>query len=119
VKDNFAVGGNHINQTINGLDTQNIYRLSFWVTVLNEQLSVGEAICTVDALQGSTLIQSWRLDYQSLGEYKQHTVDFRPVADGFEFDLRLRCSQDKKVTLTVALDDVSITEVGPAPEPTN
>jgi hypothetical protein len=119
VKNSLAVGGNHINQTINGLDTKNIYRLSFWVTVLDEELFVGAATCTVEALQGSTLIQSWRLEYQSLGEYKEHTVDFRPIADGFEFDLRLRCTQENKVTLTVALDDVSITDVGPAPEPTN
>ncbi|KAM0194658.1 hypothetical protein ACHAPI_006954 [Fusarium lateritium] len=119
VKNTLAVGGNHINQTINGLDTANIYRLSFYVTVLNEELSIGAATCKVEALQGSAVIGSWPLDYQTLGQYKQHTVDFRPIADGFEFDLRLRCTQENKVTLTVALDDVSITEVGPAPEETD
>lgn len=117
MKNTLAVGGNHINQTINGLDKKNIYRLTFYVTVLNKQLSIGAATCKVEALQGSTVIQSWPLDYQSLGEYKEHTVDFKPIADEFEFDLRLRCTQENKVTLTVALDDVSITEVGPAPEP--
>ncbi|CAJ0550169.1 Ff.00g100990.m01.CDS01 [Fusarium sp. VM40] len=114
-----AVGGNHINQTINGLDTKNIYRLTFYVTVLDEQLSVGNAICSIEAIQGSELIQTWRLEYDNLGEYVERTVDFIPVADGFEFDLRLRCTQENKVTLTVALDDVSITDQGPAPAPTN
>ncbi|KAG5661986.1 hypothetical protein KAF25_004225 [Fusarium avenaceum] len=114
-----TVGGNHINQTINGLNTKNIYRLTFYVTVLNEQLSVGKAICSVEAMQGSELIQTWRLEYDNLGEYVERTVDFIPVADGFEFDLRLRCTQENKVTLTVALDDVSITDQGPAPAPTS
>ncbi|KIL88628.1 hypothetical protein FAVG1_07875 [Fusarium avenaceum] len=117
--DSLAVEGNHINQTINGLHTKNIYRLTFYVTVLNEQLSVGKAICSVEAIQGSELIQTWRLEYDNLGEYVERTVDFIPVADEFEFNLRLRCTQENKVTLTVALDDVSITDQRPAPAPTS
>ncbi|WZH48326.1 hypothetical protein QYS62_009500 [Fusarium acuminatum] len=118
-KDTLAVGGNHINQTITALNTLNIYRLTFYVSVLNEELSVGRALCSIEALQGSELIQTWRLEYNNLGEYVERTVDFRPTGEGIEFDLRLRCTQENAVTLTVALDDVSITDQGPAPAPTN
>ncbi|KAF5692980.1 hypothetical protein FDENT_2418 [Fusarium denticulatum] len=115
VNDSEAVGGNQLNQTVNGLDTERLYRLTAYATVFNTPVPVKEesTICVIQALQGSMSIAQWRLDFTNLGTYKEYFVDFTPSDDDVTVTMRLRCSDGKKVTLSVGLDDVSLYDIGP------
>ncbi|KAF5567516.1 hypothetical protein FNAPI_629 [Fusarium napiforme] len=115
VDDSEAVGGNQLNQTVNGLDTERLYRLTAYATVFNTPAPIKDAntICVIEALQESTSIAQWRLDFENLGTYKQYFVDFTPSDDDVTVTMRLRCSNGKKVTLSVGLDDVSLYDIGP------
>ncbi|RBR19001.1 hypothetical protein FVER53590_10100 [Fusarium verticillioides] len=115
VDDSEAVGGNQLNQTVNGLDTERLYRLTAYATVFNTPAPIKDesTICVIQALQESTIIAQWRLDFTNLGTYKQYFVDFTPSDDDVTVTMRLRCSDGKKVTLSVGLDDVSLYDIGP------
>ncbi|KAF5646147.1 hypothetical protein F52700_1837 [Fusarium sp. NRRL 52700] len=115
VDDSTAVGGNQLNQTVNGLDTERLYRLTTYATVFSIPEPVKEAstICVIQALQESTSIAQWRLDFTDLGTYKEYYVDFTPSDEDVTITMRLRCSDGKKVTLSVGLDDVSLYDIGP------
>ncbi|RGP80664.1 hypothetical protein FLONG3_1139 [Fusarium longipes] len=111
-----GIGGNNLNQTLNGLDTRRLYRLSFYAAVFsNPAPSRGDTVCTLEALQRSTVIDSWTPDYAALNEYKPFETTFTPVDDDFSFTLRLRCDGDSLVTLSVGIDDVSLYDIGEAP----
>ncbi|KAG5747453.1 hypothetical protein H9Q70_009873 [Fusarium xylarioides] len=115
VDDSEAVGGNQLNQTVNGLDTERLYRLTTYATVFNTPAPVKDesTICVIQALQESTTIAQWRLDFTDLGTYKPYHVDFTPFDEDVTVTMRLRCSDGKKVTLSVGLDDVSLYDIGP------
>ncbi|KAI1059880.1 hypothetical protein LB506_008935 [Fusarium annulatum] len=115
VDDSEAVGGNQLNQTVNGLDTQRLYRLQTYATVFNTPAPVKDesTICVIQALQESTILSQWRLDFTALGSYQPLHVDFTPFDEDVTITMRLRCSAGKKVTLSVGLDDVSLYDIGP------
>ncbi|KAG5800529.1 hypothetical protein H9Q69_000416 [Fusarium xylarioides] len=115
VDDSEAVGGIQLNQTVNGLDTERLYRLTTYATVFNTPAPVKDesTICVIQALQESTTIAQWRLDFTDLGTYKPYHVDFTPFDEDVTVTMRLRCSDGKKVTLSVGLDDVSLYDIGP------
>ncbi|KAF5967212.1 hypothetical protein FCOIX_12063 [Fusarium coicis] len=115
VDDSEAVGGNQLNQTVNGLSTERLYRLTAYATVFNTPAPVKDAntVCVIEALQESWSIAQWRLDFTNLGTYKQYVVNFTPSDDDVTVTMRLRCSNGKKVTLSVGLDDVSLYDIGP------
>ncbi|KAF5963874.1 hypothetical protein FBULB1_13110 [Fusarium bulbicola] len=115
VDDSVAMGGNQLNQTVNGLDTERLYRLTAYATVFNTPAPVKEqsTICVIEALQESSSIAQWRLDFTNLGTYQSYFVDFTPSDEDVTVTMRLRCSDGKKVTLSVGLDDVSLYDIGP------
>jgi hypothetical protein len=102
-------------QTITGLNTERLYRLSTYITVFNNPDPVKEdaTICVIQALQGSTTLSQWRLNFDSLGTYQYNKVDFTPFSRSISLTLRLRCSLGKQVTLSAGLDDVSMVDIGP------
>ncbi|KAF5584418.1 uncharacterized protein FSUBG_12790 [Fusarium subglutinans] len=115
VDDSVAMGGNQLNQTVNGLDTERLYRLTAYATVFDTPAPVKEqsTICVIEALQESSSIAQWRLDFTNLGTYQSYSVDFTPSDEDVTVTMRLRCSDGKKVTLSVGLDDVSLYDIGP------
>lgn len=115
VDDSEAVGGNQLNQTVNGLDIERLYRLTTYATVFNTPAPVKDAstICVIQALQESTILSQWRLDFTALGTYQPLHVDFTPFDEDVTITMRLRCSAGKKVTFSVGLDDVSLYDIGP------
>ncbi|SCV44862.1 uncharacterized protein FFB14_08338 [Fusarium fujikuroi] len=115
VDDSEAVGGNQLNQTVNGLDTERLYRLTTYATVFSTPAPVKDesTICVIQALQESTILSQWRLDFTDLGTYKPLHVDFTPFDEDVTITMRLRCSAGKKVTFSVGLDDVSLYDIGP------
>ncbi|KAF9777507.1 hypothetical protein IL306_004397, partial [Fusarium sp. DS 682] len=112
-----AIGGNQLNQTVNGLDTQRLYRLSAYTTVFNTPAPVKDSNtnCVIQALSDSTILAQWPLDFttEKLGTYKENSVNFTPGDEDVTITLRLRCSDGKKVTISVGLDDVSMHDIGP------
>ncbi|KAF5010147.1 hypothetical protein FDECE_3693 [Fusarium decemcellulare] len=116
VENDYAVGGNQLNQTINGLSTAHLFRLSFSAAVFDSPApSVGAATCQLEGLQESSLVGQWPLDYTSLNQYTPYEAEFQPVSDDITITLRLRCTTPNKVTLAVGLDDVVLNDIGLAP----
>ncbi|KAF4503339.1 hypothetical protein FAGAP_493 [Fusarium agapanthi] len=115
IDNSVAVGGNQLNQTVNGLDTERLYRLTTYTTVFNTPAPVKDATtaCVIEALQESMSIAQWRLDFTNLGTYHPYFVDFTPSDEDVTVTMRLRCTDGKKVTLSVGLDDVSMYDIGP------
>ncbi|KAF4438215.1 hypothetical protein FACUT_5080 [Fusarium acutatum] len=115
VDDSEAVGGNQLNQTVNGLDTERLYRLTTYATVFNTPAPVKDATtaCVIEALQESTVLTDWSLDFTDLGTYKPLSFDFTPVDEDVTITMRLRCTAGKRVTFSVGLDDVSLHDIGP------
>ncbi|KAM0813191.1 hypothetical protein AB5N19_13183 [Seiridium cardinale] len=116
VEEDYATGGNQVNQTINGLDTSRLFRLSFSAAVFSEPvLDIGEANCVLEGLQQGTVVGSWPLDYSSLDEYMSYSTEFTPSDEDITLSLRLRCSTENEVTLAVGIDDVILNDIGVAP----
>ncbi|KAK6078012.1 hypothetical protein SCUP234_06386 [Seiridium cupressi] len=116
VEEGMATGGNQVNQTINGLDTSHLFRLSFSSAVFDEPaLNIGEAHCDLEGLQQSTVFERWPLDYSSLNEYMSYSSEFKPSDEDITLSFRLRCSTENVVTLAVGIDDVILNDLGVAP----
>ncbi|KAF4337113.1 hypothetical protein FBEOM_8963 [Fusarium beomiforme] len=115
VNDAEAVGGNQLNQTINGLSTERLYRLTAYYTVFDIPAPVKESstVCVIQALADSSVVGNWFLDFTNLNTYAPNHADFTPADEDVTVTLRLRCSAGKKVTLSVGLDDVSLYDIGP------
>ncbi|KAL6412923.1 hypothetical protein AUP68_02417 [Ilyonectria robusta] len=113
VQNEYAVGGNNLNQTINGLDTTRLYRLSFSAAVFGSP-SLGAASCSLDALQGDTVFKSWNIDTYLRNRYKSYDTEFLVNGEDITFTLRLRCSVGVKVTIDIGVDDIVMTDIGPA-----
>lgn len=110
-------GGNTLNQTINGLDTDRRYRLAFSAAIFDDPAIVlGESTCVIEALQKQTVIDSWPLNFAGLNEYKPYDVTFSLIDEDLSLSLRLRCNGRNKVTLSVGIDDVSLYDAGPVPD---
>ncbi|KAK9414644.1 hypothetical protein SUNI508_11082 [Seiridium unicorne] len=116
VEEGMATGGNQVNQTINGLDTSHLFRLSFSSAVFDEPaLNIGEAHCDLEGLQQGTVFERWPLDYSSLNEYMSYSAEFKPSDEDITLSFRLRCSTENVVTLAVGIDDVILNDLGVAP----
>ncbi|RGP74732.1 hypothetical protein FSPOR_1311 [Fusarium sporotrichioides] len=113
-----GIGGNTLNQTINDLDVEHLYRLSFSATVFDDpEPSLGDSTCAIEALQNERLIESWTPNYAALNEYKSFDKTFQAIDEDVRFTLRLRCNGPNRVTVSVGIDDVSLYDAGPAPIP--
>ncbi|KAF4440927.1 hypothetical protein F53441_12165 [Fusarium austroafricanum] len=110
-----ATPGNQLNQTINDLDTERLYRRSFSPAVFSDPAVVHESstICVIEALLDSTSLAQWRLDFNNLDQYKSSFVNFTPGDEHITLTLRLRCGKGRVVTLSVGLDDVFMDDIGP------
>ncbi|KAF4962180.1 hypothetical protein FSARC_9754 [Fusarium sarcochroum] len=120
VENAYAVGGNQLNQTINGLNTLNLFRLSFSAAVFDEPTPEvnDDTICRLEALQQDQVFGTWSLDVDhSLNEYTSYETNFVPDDEDITLTLRLRCDGgvQNQVTLSVGIDDVVLNELGPAP----
>ncbi|XEV02409.1 hypothetical protein FSHL1_007696 [Fusarium sambucinum] len=113
-----GVGGNTLNQTINDLETERLYRLSFSAAVFDDPEPVlGRTNCVIEALQNERLIEDWTPNYTALSQYKPFETTFKPFDEDIRFSFRLRCDGPDAVTLFLGIDDVSLYDVGPAPPP--
>ncbi|KAF5002508.1 hypothetical protein FGRMN_333 [Fusarium graminum] len=118
VTNSLANGGNQFNQTINGLNTERLFRLKFSsATFSNPVPSQHVNTCKVEALKDGQIIGSWPVDTVDLNEYHDYEMDFVIKDDDITLSMRIRCDPLQKVTVTVGIDDVSITDAGEAPEP--
>ncbi|KAM0562309.1 hypothetical protein ACHAPJ_001996 [Fusarium lateritium] len=118
VQDGFAVGGNNLNQTINGLDTSHLFRLAFSAAVFDDPTPEVEdgTICLIEALQQNQVFRQWPLDVRtSLNQYMSFEDTFVADDEDITLTLRLRCSGPDPVTLAVGIDDVVLNDVGLAP----
>ncbi|KAF4960707.1 hypothetical protein FGADI_786 [Fusarium gaditjirri] len=90
-------------------------RLTTYATVFNTPAPVKDenTVCVIEALQESTSLSQWRLDFTDLGTYEPFSVNFTPVDEDVTITMRLRCTAGKKVTFSVGLDDVSLYDIGP------
>ncbi|KAH6900808.1 hypothetical protein B0T10DRAFT_601046 [Thelonectria olida] len=111
VDDTFASGGNQLNQTLNGLNTSRLYRLSFKLAVFGTP-NLGTATCEMQALFGGDVFKSWPINTSVLGQYSTYSYSgfSFPYQDG-TFTLRLRCTDQKKVTIEVGVDDIVLNKV--------
>ncbi|KAM0354364.1 hypothetical protein ACHAPU_001408 [Fusarium lateritium] len=120
VVDTSAIGGNHLNQTLSGLDTSRLFRLKFSTAVFSDpEPSEHTDTCVIDAVKQGSVFKSWPLDQSLLNQYLDYETDFVTNNEDITLSLRLRCDPNKKVTLTIGIDNVSLTDVGEAPMPTN
>ncbi|KAJ3533270.1 hypothetical protein NM208_g2553 [Fusarium decemcellulare] len=116
VENNWAVGGNQLNQTINGLSTAHLFRLSFSAAIFDSPApNVGDATCQLEGLQESSLVGQWPLAFTSVNQYTPFEAEFQPVSGDITLTLRLRCTTENRVTLAVGLDDVVLNDIGLAP----
>ncbi|KAF5664434.1 hypothetical protein FHETE_7025 [Fusarium heterosporum] len=118
VTNSFANGGNQFNQTINGLNTERLFRLKFSsATFGNPVPSQHVDTCKIEALKDGLIIGSWPVDTINLNEYQDYEMDFVIDDEDMTLSMRIRCDPNYKVTVTVGIDDVSVTDAGEAPEP--
>ncbi|KAK7429119.1 hypothetical protein QQZ08_004334 [Neonectria magnoliae] len=107
----YGSGGNHLNQTINGLDTSRMYRLSFSGAVLGLPPTLGSATCEMQALLGGVVKKSWPISNFVVGVYKSYSTELSVNNEDLTLTLRLRCTDQNKVTIEFGVDDVGLTEI--------
>ncbi|KAH7128066.1 hypothetical protein B0J13DRAFT_143346 [Dactylonectria estremocensis] len=108
-----ASGGNHLNQTISGLDVTRWYRLTFSAAVFGSPM-LGDATCSLEALQDDVIIESWQIDPTVLNRYSSYDTEFLLFDSDITLALRLRCTSENLVTLTIGVDDMVLNDIGPA-----
>ncbi|KAF7556266.1 hypothetical protein G7Z17_g1511 [Cylindrodendrum hubeiense] len=106
-----AVGGNQLNQTINGLDTTRLYRLTFSSAVFGSP-DLGDETCALEALQEDLVIKSIPVDTSVVGQYTSYETDFTVDDEDIVFTLRLRCTSNSYITIDIAVDDIVINDIG-------
>ncbi|KAF4445822.1 hypothetical protein F53441_10467 [Fusarium austroafricanum] len=112
-----AVGSNQLNQTLHGLSTDRLYRLSFFSTAFSSApfpTLDGQTACDMEAYQGGSKIYNWAVDIVNLNLYMPYDIDFTPDNEDFELSLRLRCTSGHTLSIAVGVDDVSMIDVGAA-----
>ncbi|CAH0056204.1 unnamed protein product [Clonostachys solani] len=109
-----GAGGNHLNQTINGLDTSRLYRLSFSGAVFG-LTDLGDATCEIQALANGDKKGAWPIRTIPVGSYSSYDTNFIADAEDFVLTFRIRCSGQNLVTLDFAVDDIVLRDIGTAP----
>lgn len=113
-QDQFGSGGNQLNQTINGLYTDRLYRLSFSGAV-HGLPNLGEASCMMEALLNQEVFASWAIENFVVGEYSTYSTDFTTDDEDATITLRLRCTNENRVSIDFGVDDVVVNEIGVRP----
>ncbi|KAF5579109.1 hypothetical protein FPCIR_11249 [Fusarium pseudocircinatum] len=110
VNNNFAIGQNIATQVVNGLDTTLSYQLALYYTVFSNPTPViiPGTICFVQVNQGDSIILQSPVNFASLDSYQQYSISFTPASTSISLSLRLRCTNGRRVTLALGIDDVSI-----------
>ncbi|KAM5341502.1 hypothetical protein ACJ41O_014533 [Fusarium nematophilum] len=111
-----ASGGHQLNQTINGLDTSALYRLSFSGSILGNA-NFGSASCRVVARFRGNEFKSWSINPATQGyiTYSVDDVAFNSM-DG-RITLEFRCTGGP-VTVNFGIDDIVLEETQPPTVPT-
>ncbi|KAF4977885.1 hypothetical protein FZEAL_5659 [Fusarium zealandicum] len=104
-------GGNSLNQTINGLDTDRLYRLSFSGAVFGLPV-LGTAECSIFGLANGKQFKEWKIQVDSPGSYQTYTTELIVNNEDVTLELRLRCTTDKKVTIEFGMEDVVLEDIG-------
>ncbi|CAI6063037.1 hypothetical protein V2G26_011243 [Clonostachys chloroleuca] len=110
----YGTGGNHLNQTINGLDTSRLYRLSFSGAAFG-LTNLGDATCEIQALANGEQKGAWPIRTIPAGSYSSYGTDFIADSEDFVLTFRVRCSGENLVTLDFAVDDIVLQDIGAAP----
>ncbi|KAF4973187.1 hypothetical protein FSARC_439 [Fusarium sarcochroum] len=103
-------GGNNLNQTLDGLDTGRLYRLSFSGAVFGAY-HFGGASCKIKALVNGEVRKSWPISNFVVDQYKTYSTDLEFSSDYNVLSLKLECSTQNAVTIDFGIDDVSLVEV--------
>ncbi|KAF5228121.1 hypothetical protein FAUST_11311 [Fusarium austroamericanum] len=113
VNNNFAIGQNLASQTINGLSTDRQYGFSFYANVFGTPAPViiPGTVCLIQAQQGNAVIGQFPLDLNSVNYWEIYKVNFTPLTSDVDLSLRLRCTNNRRVTLGLGIDDVTIGDV--------
>ncbi|KAH7177080.1 hypothetical protein EDB81DRAFT_773959 [Dactylonectria macrodidyma] len=107
-----ASGGNQLNQTINGLDTGRLYRLTFSGAVFGTPM-LGAATCSFEALQENVVVETWPIDTRVLNQYTSYQTEFLAFDEDITITLRLRCTSENQVTINLGVDDIILNDIGP------
>ncbi|KAM0297349.1 hypothetical protein HYE67_003079 [Fusarium culmorum] len=67
--------------------------------------------CLIQAQQGSAVIAQFLLDLNSVNYWEIYKVNFTPLASDIDLSLRLRCTNNRRVTIALGIDDVTIGDV--------
>lgn len=113
VNNDFANGQNQASQTISGLSTDRQYGFSFYASVFGtpEPVIIPSTLCHIQARQGGAVIAQFPLDLNSVDYYDIYKVNFTPLSSDIDLSLRLRCTNGRRVTLALGIDDVAIGDV--------
>ncbi|CAF3537107.1 unnamed protein product [Fusarium graminearum] len=113
VNNDFANGQNQASQTISGLSTDRQYGFSFYASVFGtpEPVIIPSTLCHIQARQGGAVIAQFPLDLNSVDYYDIYKVNFTPLSSDIDLSLRLRCTNGRRVTLALGIDDVTIGDV--------
>ncbi|KAF5648055.1 hypothetical protein F52700_1269 [Fusarium sp. NRRL 52700] len=110
VSNNFAIGQQLATQAITGLDTTLSYELALYYTVFSNPTPViiPGTICFVQVQQDSSIIMQSPVSFSNLDSYQQYSINFTPASPSISLSIRLRCTNGRRVTLALGIDDVSI-----------
>ncbi|KAF5678548.1 hypothetical protein FDENT_8927 [Fusarium denticulatum] len=110
VSNNFAIGQNIATQVVNGLDTTLSYQLALYYTVFSKPTPViiPGTICFVQVNQDNSIILQSPVNFANLDSYQQYSISFTPTSPSISLSIRLRCTNGRRVTLALGIDDVSI-----------
>lgn len=110
VNNNFAIGQNLATQVVNGLDATLSYQLALYYTVFSNPTPViiPGTICFVQVNQGDSIILQSPVNFANVDSYQQYSISFTPASTSISLSLRLRCTNGRRVTLALGIDDVSI-----------
>ncbi|KPM41154.1 hypothetical protein AK830_g5404 [Neonectria ditissima] len=115
--DEYAWGGNNLNQTITDLDVTRLYRLSFSGAVFGLTNLNGET-CQMEALLRGNVKKSWPITNFVSGAYSSYSTDLTVDDEDLTLTLRLRCTTQHKVSIEFGVDDISLKDIGAAPSAT-
>ncbi|KAF5253118.1 hypothetical protein FANTH_1949 [Fusarium anthophilum] len=110
VSNNVAIGQNSATQIINGLDTTLSYQLAFYYAIFSNPAPViiPGTVCLLQVEKDSSVIAQPFLNFASLDSYQQFSINTTPTSDSLSLTIRLRCTNSRRVTVALGIDDVSI-----------